>query len=90
MTIGVEKKLSENGRRRINIDPGYLTPSKVVLASTKNYSHRIYMGKGIYAEATLVFRNGRYGPHLFTYRDYASEAYVDIFCEARKTLLLQP
>lgn len=87
LTGEIERSLSQDGRRAINIDPGYLTLSKVVLASTKNYSHRIYMGKGIFAEVTLIFRNKRYRPHLFTYRDYASDSYIDIFMKARQHLI---
>ncbi len=86
LTNEIERKLSTETKRNINLDPGYLTLSKVVLASTKNYSHRIYMGKGIYAEVTLIYREGRYQPHLFTYRDYASEGYIKLFGEARKFL----
>ncbi len=87
LTREIEDALSKEGRRLINIDPGYLTLSKVVLASTKNYSHRIYMGKGIFAEVTLVYRNKSYQPHLFTYRDYASDDYIKVFMKARQFLL---
>ena len=86
ITNDIEDQLSEGNRRNINIDPGYLTLSKVVLASTKNYAHRIYMCSGIYAETTLIFRHGRYRPHLFTYRDYASGVYHEIFSQAREFL----
>ncbi|MEW6001473.1 MAG: DUF4416 family protein [Nitrospirota bacterium] len=85
-TNNIERQFSTEGRRNINIDPGYLTLSKVVLASTKNYSHRIYLGKGIYAEVTLIYRNNRFQPHLFTYRDYASDTYAEIFARARRLL----
>ncbi|MDH5202286.1 MAG: DUF4416 family protein, partial [Nitrospirota bacterium] len=57
-TNEIESDLSSEGKRRINLDPGYLTLSKIVLASTKNYAHRIYLGKGIYGEVTLIFQNG--------------------------------
>lgn len=87
LTIEIERDLSRDGKRSVNIDPGYLTLSKVVLASTKNYSHRIYVGKGIFAEVTLIFRNKSYRPHLFTYRDYASDSYIDIFMKARQHLI---
>jgi len=87
LTGEIEGALSIKGRRSINIDPGYLTLSKVVLASTKNYSHRVYMGKGIFAEVTLIYRDKRYRPHLFTYRDYASEAYIELFLKARRYLV---
>lgn len=90
-TIRVEEELSSGGKRNINIDPGYLTLHNVVLASTKNYSHRIYIGKGIFAEVTLLYRDKdrRYQPHLFTYRDYASDEYAEIFTRAR-AFLRQP
>lgn len=85
-TNAIEEDLSSDGNRNINLDPGYMTLSKVVLASTKNYSHRLYIGKGIFAELTLVHVKGRYRPHLFTYRDYASDKCAEIFETARKFL----
>ncbi len=86
ITNRIEESLSIGGKRHINIDPGYLTLHSVVLASTKNYSHRIYMGRGIYAEVTLVYSNGKYRPHLFTYRDYSCDEYMELFVRARKFL----
>jgi hypothetical protein len=85
-TNEIEDILSSDGKRRINLDPGYLTLSKVVLASTKNYSHRIYLGKGIYAEVTLIFKDGTYNPHLFTYRDYQDKTSTDMFLNVRAIL----
>lgn len=86
LTNDIERQLAQGGKRSINLDPGYITLSKVVLASTKNYSHRIYIGKGIHAEVTLIYRDGKYRPHIFTYPDFASEAYNEIFEEARGVL----
>lgn len=86
ITNSIEEELSTDGKRNINIDPGYMTLSKVVLASTKNYSHRIFIGKGIFAEVSLVHVKGRYQPHLFTYRDYASDECREIFEQARSFL----
>jgi hypothetical protein len=85
-TNEIEDILSSDDKRRINLDPGYLTLSNVVLASTKNYSHRIYLGKGIYAEITLIFKDGTYKPYLFTYRDYQDKPYIEIFMNAREML----
>lgn len=85
-TNDLEEQLSSDGRRNINLDPGYMTLSKVVLASTKNYAHRLYMGKGIFVELTLVHLEGKYQPLLFTYRDYASAECAEIFAAARKFL----
>lgn len=82
-TNEIEAEFSANGKRRVNLDPGYLSSSKIVLASTKDYAHRIYLGKGIYGEVTLYFQGGQYRPHLFTYRDYAEKAYADMFAHVR-------
>jgi len=75
-------------RRRINLDPGYVTEAKVVLATTKDYSHRIYIGKGLYAEVTLRYGNkGRsFTPLAHTYLDYGSEQYITMFNKARELL----
>ena len=87
-TNEIEDLLSSEGKRRINLDPGYLTPAKIVLASTKNYAHRIYLGKGIYGEVTLIYKDkdGIYKPQLYTYRDYQDKTYVEIFMSARELL----
>ncbi|MEW6586149.1 MAG: DUF4416 family protein [Nitrospirota bacterium] len=85
-TNSLEETLSVEGKRSINLDPGYLTLSRIVLASTKNYSHRIYLGKGIYGEVTLVYRENTYQPHLFTYRDYRDKSHIDVFMAARSKL----
>jgi Domain of unknown function (DUF4416) len=85
-TNEIEDMFSSEGRRRINLDPGYLTPARIVLASTKDYAHRIYLGKGIYGEVTLIFKDGIYSPHLYTYRDYQDKQYVEIFMNARELL----
>ena len=85
-TNEIESALSLDGRRQINLDPGYLTLAKVVLASTKNYAHRLYLGKGIYGEITLIYRDETYSPHIFTYRDYQDKTHIDIFINARAML----
>ena len=54
----VENKLSVGGRRRVNIDPGYITPARLILATTKDHSHRVYLGKGIYGDLTLIYSQG--------------------------------
>ena len=69
----------EGSTRRINLDPGYITLAKVVLATTKDHSHRIHLGHGIFAEITLSFYKGSYKPHPWAYPDYRSRAYLDIF-----------
>lgn len=77
---------AEGNCRRINLDPGYLAPSKIVLATTKDYSHRIYLRDGIYAEVTLVYQGKSFAPLPHTYPDFRSEEYIALFNEARRLL----
>lgn len=84
LTNSIEKKLSVNGKRRVNIDPGYLTFENVILATGKNYTHRIYLGNGIYADLTLIFRKGGYIPLPWTYPDYAEEGIRNTFNKVRE------
>ncbi len=98
-TAGIENSLAvragNRSRRRINLDPGYVTEAKVVLATTKDYSHRLYIGKGIYAEVTLRYGNKdrSFTPFDHTYLDYGSEMYLTMFNTARdflRTTLQRP
>ena len=75
--------------RPINLDPGYLEPSKLILATTKNYSHRIYIGESMYAEATLHYHKGAWQAWPYTYADYAGGAYDAFLNEARQRLMEQ-
>ncbi|MFQ5836184.1 MAG: DUF4416 family protein, partial [bacterium] len=71
--------------RRINLDPGYLNLSKLVLASTKDYQHRIYLGRGIYAEVTLRYKKEKgFKPWEWTYPDYRTREYLEIFNHLRE------
>ncbi|UCG31292.1 MAG: DUF4416 family protein [candidate division WOR-3 bacterium] len=86
-TIEIEKKhLNQNGGRTVNIDPGSVSLSNLILASTKNYSHRIYLGKGIYAEVTLIYKQKNFVPLDWTYPDYREENALDFFTKAREIL----
>ncbi len=67
----LELKWTRSGKRRINIDPGYLLPSRFVLATGKNFAHRIYIGRSIYADLTLMYENGQFQTLPWTYPDYA-------------------
>lgn len=74
-------------RRRVNLDPGYLTPSKLVLATTKDFSHRIYLRDGIYAEMTLSFNKDGIQAHPWTYADYRSRLFEPFFLDLRQTMI---
>jgi Domain of unknown function (DUF4416) len=72
-TNELEGRMSEGGRRSVNIDPGYLVAERLVLATGKNCAHRIYLDHGIYADLTLVFQQKTYRPLPWTYPDYGDE-----------------
>jgi len=75
--------------RPINLDPGYVTPSKLVLATTKDHAHRIYLGRGIHAEVTLSFVEHAFRPMPWTYPDYRTAPYRKFFEAVREDLLKQ-
>ena len=75
--------------RPVNLDPGIIEPSKLVLATTKDYSHRIYIGRKMYAEVTLAYDKGRWQPLDHTYPDYRQQCYCDFFEKVRARLLEQ-
>jgi len=79
ITNKIEERLSRDGKRRVNIDPGYLDLSKVILATTKDFSHRIYLAGGIYAEVTLFYQAGGFKAWPWTYPDYQTDEYIEIF-----------
>lgn len=72
--------------RPLNLDPGYLTPAKLVLASTKDHSHRLYLGQGIYAEVTLHYRAGQWQAREWTYPDYRRTDFQAYFTQLRNDL----
>ena len=78
-TNEIESSLAFRGKRRINIDPGYLNLSKLVLFTTKDYCHRIYLAHGIYAEVTLFYKDGSFCAFPWTYPDYRTREYIEIF-----------
>ncbi|MBU0547839.1 MAG: DUF4416 family protein [Candidatus Omnitrophica bacterium] len=83
-TNRLEAKFLNSGERQVNIDPGYVDLAKLVLASTKDYAHRIYLRKGIFAEITLSYRGNSFVSNDWTYPDYRSQGYIDIFNKVRK------
>ena len=72
--------------RPLNLDPGYLTLGKLVLASTKDYAHRIYLAQGIYAEITLSYRRKKWQSGEWTFADYKRDDYHEFFSACRELL----
>jgi hypothetical protein len=92
-TNSLEKLLADSLKtgfpRPVNLDPGVVEPSKLVLVTTKNYSHRIYIGKNMYAEVTLIFDKGMWQPLPYTYPDYKQACYHNFFNIVRNRLVEQ-
>ena len=89
-TNKVENKFLSSGyKRQINIDPGILTLSKVILATTKDYTHRIYLSRGIYAEVTLYYQDKTFRPWEWTYPDYKTPEYIQVFNNIRELYSVQ-
>lgn len=91
ITNDLERRISRDcsvyeERRLVNLDPGYLTLSKLVLATTKDFSHRVFVGDGIYAESTLHYHDGRWQAWPWTYPDYADSRYHAFFDQVRRLL----
>jgi len=87
-TIKIEDTYKRDGKRKINLDPGYIHPAKVVLSTRKDYSHRIYLRDGVYAEVTLYYRDNSFRPFPYTYPDFKSKEYIELFNKIRKGLIL--
>ncbi|MDP8257899.1 MAG: DUF4416 family protein [Candidatus Aadella gelida] len=88
-TNKLENFFRKKEKRTINIDPGYVTEAKLVLLTTKDYTHRVYIGKRIFAESTLNFCDGEFKAWPWTYPDYASQEMREYFEEVREMYMKQ-
>lgn len=68
-TIKIEEEMSQDGKRKVNLDPGHIARGRLILASTKDFSHRIYLDLGIYAEVTLLFKKKKIEALPWSYPD---------------------
>jgi hypothetical protein len=87
LTNELELKWVRDGKRLINIDPGYLVPSRFVLATGKDFSHRIYIGQSIYADLTLLYVKGKFQTLPWTYPDYADQGMQVILDQIRSNYM---
>ena len=84
--VRMEDELQQDGKRVINIDPGYVAMEKIIAASTKNFTHRVYIRDNIYGDLQLYRRKGRYVPLEWTFQDYSFDFTLGFFEKARKIL----
>ena len=84
-----EKFIKTNGSRKVNLDPGYISEAKIILATTKNFDHRVYVGEGVYADVQLRMHKKKYAENEWTYPDYRLAWVKDFFRENRKKYFKQ-
>jgi len=89
LELALSEATSPDSPRRINLDPGYLDAAKLVLASTKNQAHRLYLSQGIYAEVTLLYHHKAFHPFIYTYEDYRWSETHAFLRQVRKLYLEQ-
>lgn len=82
-TTGLEEEFSEDGMRTVNIDPGYVAHEHVILATGKEFAHRPYLGQGVYADLTLIYKGERYVNLEWTYPDYSTPEMRELFKNLR-------
>ncbi len=83
----IEEEMAPGDRRRVNVDPGYIAAEHMVLATFKPYSHRLYLGEGVYADLTLIFQGNEFQPLPWSYPDYASAEIRKLFGGLRRNYL---
>ena len=88
-TNDIEERTSEGGKRRVNIDPGYLSQAHLILATGKGYTHRPYLRDGIYADLTLIYMGKSFQSLPWTYPDYGEKPVIEMFSRMRAKYLLQ-
>lgn len=88
-TNKLEEVFSYEGNRTINIDPGYIAQEHLILATGKGYSHRPYLGSGVYADLTLIYKGNEYRTLEWTYPDYGNEEMRTLFKSFRKHYVKQ-
>jgi hypothetical protein len=83
-TNRIEEELAVNGRRKVNLDCGYMDVCKVVLASAKYNGQKIYLGQGIYADPTLHYEKGHFSPYPWSFPDFKTGRYERFFLRIRE------
>ena len=85
-TNQLEEKASVADKRKVNLDPGYISIDTLVLATGKPSPHRIYLRDGVWADLHLIYQSGSFQPFSWTYPDYQSQALIELFNRLREVL----
>lgn len=89
LSVEWEREFAINNKRQMNIDVGFISLENFLLATTKNYSHRVFIGQNIYADLTYQFINGSYEPLPWCYPDYRDVEKMTFLNWCRSLLLMQ-
>lgn len=87
--LRIEEEYLQGAARQVNIDPGILSAERLILATGKNYIHRVYLGQGIYADLTLIFQRKSFRPLPWTYKDYGEPRVIGWLNGLRRQYLFQ-
>jgi len=82
-SMEIEIKLAYEGKRKVNIDPGYIDFSKVILATFKGAGSKIYLAKGVWADLILRYEKGTFHPFPWTFPDFRDGSYNQILIKIR-------
>lgn len=85
---GLGDQVDDYTFRTVNVDPGVLSPTNLTMASHREYGHRVYLGKGVFAEVTLIYARGRFTQLPWTNPDFCDEEAVRLFTDARNSFPL--
>jgi hypothetical protein len=88
-TNQLEERFSLGGSRLVNLDPGYVAKERLVLATGKNYTHRLYLDHGVYGDLTLIYSRGGFQPLPWSYPDYARGEMPELLERVRRKYLWQ-
>jgi hypothetical protein len=83
----VELEFAENGQRAVNIDPGMVTAERLVLATSKNFTHRIYIGRGVHADLSLIYQGKSFQPLPWTFADYRKQEVIEFWNVVRSLFM---
>lgn len=89
LSLDWEKSWSQDAKRMVNVDIGFLSAENFTLATTKNYAHRIYLGQNIFADLTYQCAEGGFQTLPWTYPDFQDQAKVEFLNWCRTFLLMQ-
>lgn len=87
LSLEWERKFAVQEKRTVNVDTGFLSLENFLLATTKNYSHRIFIGDDIFADLTFEFKHGKFQALPWTYPDYQDPQKLSFLTQSRNRLL---